>query len=174
MIACSICTHPQLADITAALMARQPYRAIEARYDVSRSAIDRHCTRHVSKAFRQLAAAEKLTDAALIVEPVLVEMRRLNSRSLRILEQAERSNDGALALGAVRECRRNLEVIARLTGELDSRAPGEAADSRLTVVVQYVDKQLVTSQETARGDLARPAVTSLPSAEGNGGSECQS
>jgi len=143
-------------------MKRLPYRTIEARYAVSRSAIDRHVRSHVCEALRRLAAAEKesmsLADAAVIVEPVLGEMRKLNARGLRILQEAEEAKDRGTALAAIRECRRNLELIAKLTGELDPRAAGETPGAPLTVVVQYVDKQLITG--------AQPQIT-------EGGPDCQ-
>jgi hypothetical protein len=138
-------------------MARTPYRTIERRYSVSRSAIDRHVNQHVSKAFRQLAAAEKLTDAATVAEPVLSQMRDLNARALRILFDAEGAQDRPTALHAIRECRRNLELIAKLTGELDPRAAGETAGSPVTVTIQYVDRQMVVN--------GTPAPTALPEAQ---------
>jgi len=52
-------------------------RDIEARYDVSRSALDRHIKRHVTAALRKLTAADRpIAQAAEIGEPVLVEARR--------------------------------------------------------------------------------------------------
>jgi hypothetical protein len=51
------------------------------------------------------------------VQPTLLEMRRLNQRSLRILAIAEESKDHDVALRAISECRRNLELISKLTGE---------------------------------------------------------
>ena len=144
MRTCTVCQHPELHAITADLMARTPYRTIERRYSVSRSAIDRHVNQHVSKAFRQLAAAEKLTDAATVAEPVLSEMRKLNARALRILADAETAKDRPTALHAIRECRRNLELIARLTGELDPRAAGETPGAPVNITVVYAEKALVT------------------------------
>jgi hypothetical protein len=133
-------------------MRRTPYRVMQSRYKVSKSAIDRHVSGHVSKALRQLAAAEGMTlaDAAAIAEPVLGEMRKLNARALRILNDAEAAKDRPTALHAIRECRRNLELIAKLTGELDPRAAGETPGAPLTVVIQYVDKQLAVTADAPR------------------------
>jgi hypothetical protein len=156
-------------------MRRVPYRTIGARYALSRSAIDRHLTSHVSQALRQLAAAESmvLPGAAAIATPVLPEMRKLNARALRILAEAEGSQDQITALAAIRECRRNLELIAKLTGELDPRAAGEASGGPLTVVIQYVDKQqMVTAQEMPSARVSSPAVALLPQPEGTGGPQC--
>ena len=141
---CTICNHPQLKEITHALMARRPYRSIQARYGVNKSAIVRHLKRHVTKALRKLTAAEiPLAMAEEVAEPVLVEMRKLNVRSLRILKSAEEAKDHAVALHAVRECRRNLELIAKLTGELDPRAAGEEMGGSLNVTVVYAEKAAV-------------------------------
>ena len=52
----TICNHPQLREITHALMARRPYRSIQARYGVNKSAIVRHLKHHVTKALRKLTA----------------------------------------------------------------------------------------------------------------------
>jgi hypothetical protein len=159
-----------LRAITADLMARVPYRTIERRYSVSKSAIDRHVTRHVSKAFRQLAAAEKLTDAATVAEPVLGEMRKLNARALRILNDAEETKDHATALHAIRECRRNLELISKLTGELDPRAAGETPGAPLQVTVVYQDRrQMLAGPETPSAYPSGPVAESLPRLEGPGG-----
>jgi len=57
-------------------------------------------------------------------------MRKLNTRSLKILKAAEEAKDHTVALHAVRECRRNLELIAKLTGELDPQAAGKAGGQR--------------------------------------------
>jgi hypothetical protein len=144
---CTICHHTQLREITAALMARVPYREIIRRYSLSLPAINRHVKNHISKALRQLAAAEGMTtaDAASIAAPVLGEMRKLNARALRILGDAEAAKDRPTALNAIRECRRNLELIARLTGELDPRTAGETPGAPLTVIVQYVEKQAIVA-----------------------------
>jgi hypothetical protein len=57
-----------------------------------------------------------------MTQPVLQQIRRLNQRSLRILTEAEHGKwkDPAIALQAIRECRHNLELIGKLTGELKS------------------------------------------------------
>jgi hypothetical protein len=132
-------------------MARRPYRSIQARYGVNKSAIVRHLKRHVTKALRKLTATEiPLAMAEEVAEPVLVEMRKLNVRSLRILKSAEDAKDHTTALSAVRECRRNLELIAKLTGELDPRAAGEeTGGGALQVTVIYSEAAIQVSPPEA-------------------------
>ena len=132
---CSVCRHAQLNAITGDLVARVPLRTIESRYGVSRSALDRH-VQHIPKAVRLVA------DAANIAGPVLAQVRSLQSRTLRILRQAEQSKDLAIALHAIREGRRNCELIGKLTGELDPRASGEGSGGPLHVTINYVQRPL--------------------------------
>lgn len=168
---CTLCTHPKLAAITEELMRRTPYRTIQKQYGVSKSAIDRHVTQHVSKAFRQLATAEKLTDAAIIIEPVLGEMRKLNARALRILADAEAAKDRPTSLHAIRECRRNLELIARLTGELDPRSAGETPGGAVSINIVYAVQAPKHMSPSAIAEETPIAAISSPVAasETNGG-----
>jgi hypothetical protein len=79
-----------------------------------------------------------------LAQPVLDQIRRLNQRTLRILEESEHGKwrNPAIALQAIRECRNNLELIARLTGEIRSPEPHEP----MRVEIVYVDKQLVVER----------------------------
>ena len=60
---------------------------------------------------RELANAESLVD----------QVRKLQQRTEIIWERAERNEDGKLGLGAIREARGILELLAKLAGEIDSR-----------------------------------------------------
>ena len=107
-------------------MTRRSYRTIQARYGVDKSAIARHIRNHVTKSLRKLAQEDfPMALAEEIGEPVLVAMRKLNARTLCILKAAEDAEDSVTALSAIRECRRNLELIAKLTGDLSPLASSE-------------------------------------------------
>jgi hypothetical protein len=92
-----------------------------------------------------------LTEDAQTVQPTLLEMRRLNQRSLRILAIAEESKDHDVALRAISECRRNLELISKLTGELDPHVAGEGGGQGLIVQVNYVSTKPIV-------DASKPAL----------------
>src|SRR5262245_29862521 len=141
---CQICQHPQAGAIGADLAKRTPYRTIAARYGVDKSAVSRHVNEHVPAVLQQAATKarhqEVIADRREAALPtVLQQMRALNERSLRILKGAEGDKDRANALGAIRETRRNLELIAKLTGELDPRS-SELSGGTVTVQVIYADK----------------------------------
>jgi hypothetical protein len=48
-------------------------------------------------------------------------VRDLQRRALEILDKAEEAGELRTALGAIREARGNLELLAKLLGELDER-----------------------------------------------------
>jgi hypothetical protein len=80
---------------------------------------------------------------AALVAPSLLEMRRLNERTLRILSLAEVSKDYDTALRAISESRRNVELISRLTGELDPRSQVTGADGRIQIEIIKVAPMLL-------------------------------
>jgi len=54
-------------------------------------------------------------------DELLAEVRGLHARTLAILEASEHSHEHRTALAAIREARGNLELLAKLLGELDER-----------------------------------------------------
>jgi hypothetical protein len=110
---CTICLHEQRADIDAALLAEEPYRSIAKRYGASASAVLRHRD-HIPAHLAKAKDAEEMTQADTLLEQV----RNLQTRALDILDRADEAGDLRTALGAIREARSNLELLAKLLGEL--------------------------------------------------------
>ena len=139
---CTICNSPALAAITDEIMARRPLRLIAACHPgITIWALSRHIRRHLTKALRKVAPGDVTTTmAAELSEQVVVTTQKLNARTERILDTAEENKDYTVALQAIREYRRNLELIAKLTGELHPLAPGEASNGALHVTVVYADR----------------------------------
>jgi hypothetical protein len=54
-------------------------------------------------------------------DSLLEQVRGLQSRAYGILDKAEGTGELRTALGAIREARGNLELLAKLLGELDER-----------------------------------------------------
>ncbi len=115
MKTCSICSHPQRALIDRQLVTGQPLRDVSGRFGVSRSALGRHSA-HLPHAVIAVREAEEAADA----QSLLDEVRALHRRAGAILDKAEQSGKWAVALAAVRECRSTLELLGRLTGELQA------------------------------------------------------
>ena len=68
----------------------------------------------------KLVMAEKAAEVAE-ADSLLGQVRDLQSRAYGILDKAEGTGDLRTALGAIREVRGNLELLANLLGELDER-----------------------------------------------------
>jgi hypothetical protein len=64
--------------------------------------------------------AEKAAEVAE-ADNLLEQVRGLQGRAYAILEKAEETGELRTALGAIREARGNLELLAKLLGELDER-----------------------------------------------------
>ena len=114
---CATCEHPEREAIDHALVGGASNRATASLYGVSESAVRRHRANHLPA---KLVMAEKASE---IVEAdnLLGQVRDLQQSTLDILAEAERSKQYRTALSAIREARGNLELLAKLLGELDER-----------------------------------------------------
>ena len=114
---CTVCEHPEKDAIDQALVGSASNRSVASIYDVSEAAVRRHKANHLPA---KLAMAEQ---AAEVVEAdnLLAQVGDLQRRALAILDKAEEAGELRTALSAIREARGNLELLAKLLGELDER-----------------------------------------------------
>lgn len=113
--ASSIEQHPERAEIEA-MMVTSSNRAVAERFGLSKDAVRRHRDK-LSPALkavaerRQLAGAESATDRA----------EGLYRRAEGVLNAAEQDGNGSLSLAAIKELRSTVELLAKLSGELDTK-----------------------------------------------------
>jgi hypothetical protein len=114
---CTVCEHAEKDAIDQALVGSSSNRSVASLYDVSEAAVRRHKVNHLPA---KLVMAEK---AAEVVEAnnLLDQFGDLQRRALAILDKAEEAGELRTALSAIREARGNLELLAKLLGELDER-----------------------------------------------------
>ncbi len=110
---CTICRHPQAADIDAGLLGGTPIRTVAGTYGLSRSAVGRHRVNHLS--------AEAITDPPQTedVRPLQIidvhkALTALADRLEKVVEQAARTRKATAAVGATRELRQTLQAIAEV------------------------------------------------------------
>jgi hypothetical protein len=137
---CRTCRSPKRRAIDAALVAGTPSRDIAARFGTSKSALARH----------RLHAAETVVKAAErreedLGDGLLGQMRSVQARTLKLLDDAEKARDGRLRAAAIREVRENVLLLSRFTGELRDTAPQVAV-----IVLRWGD-------DVAMGAPALPA-----------------
>jgi len=110
---CSVCSHPQKAEIDAALVVGDAFRNIVERFGTSIGALFRHKA-HLPVGLAKAKEAGEVAQA----DSLLDQVRNLQASALRILSLAENAGDLRTALGAIREARGNLALLAELLGEL--------------------------------------------------------
>ena len=111
---CTICHHPDRDDIDQALVRREPFRHIAARFEVSTSALVRHSDDHLPATLLQAHRAADVAHA----NNILGEVLDLRDHALEILDKAEKVDDLRVACSAIREARGCLELLGKLAGRL--------------------------------------------------------
>lgn len=112
---CTICTHPQRAELDAALaIGTESNRALAAKYGVTERSLRRHAESHLPA---QLVKAQEAREVAQ-ADDLLAQVQGLQGRTLAILKTAEEQADLRTALAAIREARGNLELLGKLAGQL--------------------------------------------------------
>ena len=113
----SVCAHASLHAIDTAIVAGGAYRDIAGRYALSKSAVERHAAEHLPKL---LTRAKEEGEIAHALE-VVAQLKAINAASVAILAEARTAGDGDLALKAIDRIHRQVELQAKLLGDLDER-----------------------------------------------------
>lgn len=113
---CSICTHDKRDEIDLALTSSDSYRIIADRFGVSVTSLQRH-KNHLSNTLVKATAIEDEIRA----DNLLQQVKYIQKKALSILSLAESTGDLRIACMAIRETRGTLELLAKVTGEMDDR-----------------------------------------------------
>jgi hypothetical protein len=114
---CSICSHPQRQAIDRELAAGGVLSKISTKFHVIHESLRRHRDSHLPARVIQAQEAEDVKQALDVVQ----QLRAINGATLQILSEARAVGDGSLALKAIDRLQRQIELQARLLGELDDR-----------------------------------------------------
>ena len=114
---CTVCPHPDRAAIDRALVRGEDVTAVSALFRVSADALTRHRDRHLPTLLAKARTAEEVAEAY----DLLAQVRDLHATTLALLDKAEAAGKLGVAVMAVREARGNLELLAKLTQQLDTR-----------------------------------------------------
>jgi len=114
---CSICIHPEREQIDRDLLAGVPLRNIAERCSVSVTALHRHKTGgHIAQVLTQAREVEEVVRA----DTLLDQVHDLLEKARSLTDQAEDAGDLRTALQGIREVRGVLELLAKVTGELQT------------------------------------------------------
>src|SRR5262249_41249294 len=112
---CTVCRHPKVHEINEALLAEQPLRHIAELSGTSATALHRHRKSHISTA---LASSKRVADE-VNAETLFDRLRAINRETAAILAEARASNASGLALQAIARVEKQIELEARLLGDLN-------------------------------------------------------
>lgn len=114
---CTVCTHPERGLVERDITAGVPNTQVAAKHGLSKDAVRRHRDRHLSAALRGVLT--KRDDQ--LGSRALDRLEGLYGRAEGILDAATAEGKAAMSLAAIKELRGIVELLARLTGELDER-----------------------------------------------------
>ena len=114
---CTVCAHPKREEIDRALVGGASNRSVASLYDASEAAVRRHKANHLPAKLVMAQAVEEVAEA----DALLGQVKGLQGRAYALLDKAEEAGELRTALSAIREARGNLELLAKLLGELDER-----------------------------------------------------
>ncbi len=122
---CTVCRHEQRDQIDKELVAGKLYRSIAKPYGASPSAVLRHKQNDIPATLSLANHAAEVAHGQTIFD----QMQDLSAITRRTLAQADKAGDRKMTLKAIGEERRNLELQAKLNGELESRKPAQITTS---------------------------------------------
>jgi hypothetical protein len=147
---CSICTHPERAAIEAAIVAGTPIRDIALRQHVGVMAVQRHKAEHIPASIAQAQEAREEAQALDVVR----QLKAINAATLSILSEARKARDHDTALKAIDRIQRQIELQAKLLGEIDDRPQVNVLLAPEWVTVRAVLMRALAPHSEARADVA--------------------
>ena len=126
---CTVCRHPNLAEIEAEIAKKTPLSVIAREYASGPDNLRRHRDKCMKEkmALVKVNAEKELETSCL---PVIQQLRMLQESTLEILRGAK---DEHISLKAASEVRKNLELMARLTGEISTNGVTVGVGINLTL-----------------------------------------
>ena len=146
---CTICSHEHRDAMEDAFIAGQAKRRIASQHGVSERAVRYHMREHLP----ELLALARDAERAARADTLLDRIEALHSRTMAILEAVEGTDEHGTALAAIREARRNLELIGEITKELD-----RAGTINLELTVEWQEVKAVLVNTLASYPEAQQAV----------------
>lgn len=113
---CKFCNHNDRQSLEEALLNQDiTQQKVASILGVNRSSVSRHMRNHVRKAVAEAISQDKELEDGLNVTSQLIE---INRAAREILSEARAKGDNYLALGAIARVEKQLELQAKLLGDI--------------------------------------------------------
>lgn len=160
---CTVCSHAERAQIEAALVAGTSNRRIATHYGLTEASVRRHVSEHVKQ---QIAESREAREEAQSLD-VVKQLKAINGTAFAILAEARRAQDHDIALKAIDRIQRQLELQAKLLGQLDERPVVNVMLSPEWLHVRAAMLAALAPHAQARLDVAAALIV-LDTANGGG------
>lgn len=158
---CTVCAHPERDAIDQALMEETSLRTIAVQWSVSKTALVRHKADHIPVFLAKAKEAAEVSQADSLLNRLLA----LSAETAAILKDArsEEEKDNELALRAIARAEKQIELQARLLGELKEGQPVnvlvmpvwlQIRNTLLDTLVAYPDARIAVAQALWKLDHA--------------------
>ncbi len=118
---CTICTHPDRSAIESAIASGTSYRDIALQFSIGHMSVNRHAAEHISSTIQQTQAAKEEAQSIDVVK----QLKTINAVTIAILNEARIGKMHALALSAIDRVQKQIELQAKLLGDIDKQSPQE-------------------------------------------------
>lgn len=134
---CTVCAHEKRQEIDKALVTGTTHRNVAERFRLSPSAVYRHKRGHLAARLKRAFEAKETREAVELVQhraeerakevgqaiDIVQQLRAINSATLQVLQSARESEKHSLSLQAVDRVHKQIELQAKLLGELQEQGP---------------------------------------------------
>lgn len=152
---CSICTHPDRTAIDDAIVSGTPGRRVAITYGLGKDAPRRHRA-HITPALLAVLEQRKLAGPTAAVD----RLEDLHRRASALLDVAESKGDVRNAAAVIGQLRGIVELLAKLTGELDERPQVQILNVSTSAEWLQI-QQLLTVALTPYPEAAQAVASSL-------------
>jgi hypothetical protein len=143
--ACTVCNHASREEIEKALLSGGSFRNVAKRFGTSVTALFRHKSDHLPTSLVKAKEAEDIARADSVLGDIrnqIAQITSLYQAAEGILEEAKKSSDLPTALKAIRELsnlhrenRATLELIAKITGEMEKAKQEQQSSTGPAVLI---------------------------------------
>jgi hypothetical protein len=134
---CSVCAHDRRQEIDKALVTGTTHRNVAERFRLSPSAVYRHKRGHLAARLKRAFEAKETRQAVELVQhqtqerakevgqalDIVQQLKAINGACLEVLQKARTDGKHSLSLQAVDRIHRQIELQAKLLGELQETGP---------------------------------------------------
>jgi hypothetical protein len=146
---CTVCAHPERDAVDAALIARQPFQHIVARFGLSTSALVRHHDDHLPAAMAKSARAAEISRGDDLIDRVIM----LAQETQAVLDRSKEAHDDAMVLRAVGQAAKLLELQGQLLGRLQAAPTINIVLSAEWLSLQTLVVAALEPHPTAKADV---------------------